>query len=62
LFCSAGRRSADLKWEHGDILRVEVEGGALKITRVQTAYGHTMQIARKAMKQYRAVFEALAKT
>ena len=51
-----------LQWDHGDIIDGGIEDGAIKLVRVQTAHERAMQIARKAMKQYKSAFETLAKS
>jgi len=52
---------AELGWGAGDILTVEKVTGGIKLTRANSKHNEGMQIARKAMKKYRATFEALAK-
>ena len=53
---------AELGWDVGDVLTAEIFEGGIKFTRTKTKHNEALQIARKAMKKYRAVFEALAKS
>jgi putative addiction module antidote len=53
---------AELGWGPGDVLTAEIVEGGIKFTRVNSKHNEAMQIARKAMVKYRAVFEALAKS
>ncbi len=53
---------AELGWDAGDVLTAEIVEGGIKFTRMNTKHNEAMQIARKAMKKYRAAFEALAKS
>ena len=53
---------AELGWGAGDVLTAEIIEGGIKFTRHDSKHNEAMRIARKAMKKYRAVFEALAKS
>jgi len=53
---------AKLAWGVGDILALTAENGTLAILRTQSAHDHAMGFARRAMDEYRPVFEALAKS
>ena len=53
---------AELGWEAGDMLTVELVEGGIKFTRLGSKHNKGMQIARKVMQKYRAAFEALAKS
>jgi putative addiction module antidote len=53
---------AKLGWEAGDVLTAEIVEGGIRFTRTNTKHNEGLQIARRAMKKYRAVFEALAKS
>ena len=53
---------AELGWDAGDVLTAEVAEDGIKFTRRNSKHNEAMQIARKVMKEYRAVFEALAKS
>jgi len=53
---------AELGWDAGDVLTAEIVDGGIKFTRMNGKHNEAMQIARKAMKKYRAAFEALAKS
>jgi putative addiction module antidote len=52
---------AELGWGAGDFLTAEIVEGAIRFTRTDNKHNRGLQIARDAMKKYRAVFEALAK-
>ncbi|MGA3310886.1 MAG: AbrB family transcriptional regulator [Xanthobacteraceae bacterium] len=53
---------AQLGWDVGDVLTAEIFEDGIKFTRTNTKHDRALQIARKAMDKYRAVFEALAKS
>jgi antitoxin component of MazEF toxin-antitoxin module len=52
---------ASLGWKPGDVVEVEVENDALKVTRIETVNERGMRIAQGAMKHYRGALETLAK-
>ncbi len=52
---------AEPGWDAGDVLTAELVADGIKFTRLNTKHNRGMQIARKAMRKYRAAFEALAK-
>jgi putative addiction module antidote len=54
--------AASLGWGPGDILAAEVVNEGVKIVRVETAFDHTMKIARDIMEENREVLATLAKT
>ena len=51
-----------LDWRQGDVLEIEVSDKTVKLERAMTADEHAMEIARRAMDEYRETFEALAKS
>ena len=53
---------ADLDWGAGDVITAEIVEGGIKLTRSDSTHNKGLQIARKAMRKYRAAFEALAKS
>jgi len=53
---------AELGWGDGDVLVAEIVEGGIKFTRANNKHNEGMQIARRAMRKYRAAFEALAKS
>lgn len=54
--------TAELGWDVGDVLNIEIAEGGIKIERTMTAHDHAMKIARKCMDEYREAFEILAKS
>jgi bifunctional DNA-binding transcriptional regulator/antitoxin component of YhaV-PrlF toxin-antitoxin module len=52
---------AELGWNSGDIVDIEVVDGGLKAVRVMTKHDRAMEIADQIMDDYRETFEALAK-
>jgi len=53
---------AELGWGAGDVLTAEIVKGGAKLMRTDSTHNEGLQIARKAMRKYRAAFEALAKS
>jgi hypothetical protein len=54
--------SLKLGWGVGDVLSIDQVESGLKIDRAMTAHDHAMKIAHECMDEYRATFEALAKS
>ena len=53
---------AQLGWGHGDILEAQIIEDSFRIHRTKTAHDYALELARKAMDEYRETFEALAKS
>jgi len=53
---------AELGWGAGDALTVEIVDGGIMLKRANSKHNEALKVARKAMRKYRAAFEALAKS
>jgi antitoxin component of MazEF toxin-antitoxin module len=53
---------SELGWEQGDVCECRIEADGLRIVRIETAFDRTMEIARKAMEEYKETLATLAKS
>jgi antitoxin component of MazEF toxin-antitoxin module len=53
--------TAELGWESGDMIEVEIDSNRLKVVRVETDFEQGIRIAEQAMDDYRETLQALAK-
>jgi putative addiction module antidote len=53
--------TAELGWESGDVIYVEIDSKRLKVVRVETGFEQGIRIAEQAMDDYRETLQALAK-